>query len=298
MLVLVAVVADECVQVCRSIDGRANDAWCAEIKCLEVFKSFCQWQCDDDPPKPPVDCECHSIDIRATDEWCRGVGCIFQDFCSNDCSSPAPTTTPVPTAMPTLEPSATPTIPSPTSMPMPVPSQSPSTASPPTAKPQQEAPPVTDFARHGYVENWKTWTKNDLDNLTSIFYAFLTLDPTPNPDSPRAVQWDGTAIYETMTRANVIDVMDEPENSWLYKWQSTKIKDLQTYCVENGINFVWAIGTCRRKPCHVEPHRWLERPDVDHVRRPGASLRRPVHSAPPLGWGQRHRPRPFQCLLA
>eukprot|EP00798_Chlamydomonas_sp_ICE-L_P031888 gene31888-6193_t len=98
------------------------------------------------------------------------------------------------------------------------------------------------WIRHGYVENWKTWNTADLDDLTAIFYSFITLDPRPNADNPRNVGWNGQAMYETMTLADVIAVMAEPANSWNYKWQSNKIKSLQQYCTANGKKFIWAVG--------------------------------------------------------
>lgn len=92
------------------------------------------------------------------------------------------------------------------------------------------------------MENWKQWVLSDLDDLTSVFYSFITLDSRPNADSPRRIGWDGLALYETMTLADVVAVMSEPDNSWNWKWQSDKIKALQEYCSSNGKNFIWAIG--------------------------------------------------------
>jgi hypothetical protein len=40
-----------------------------------------------------------------------------------------------------------------------------------------------------------------------LYYSFLTLSPKPNPDAPEDRQWDGSSIYETMTLADVMDVM-------------------------------------------------------------------------------------------
>lgn len=92
------------------------------------------------------------------------------------------------------------------------------------------------------MENWKSWNNEDFENLTSVFYSFLTLDPNPNPDAPNNVGWDGRGVYETMTRADVIDVMTEPEGSFNWRWQSNKIRSLQQYCAQKGKKFIWAFG--------------------------------------------------------
>jgi len=92
------------------------------------------------------------------------------------------------------------------------------------------------------VENWKSWQLSDLKDLSSVFYSFLTLDPHPNPDAPHAAVWDGVGLYESMTQADIIDVMTEPEDSYNWKWQSSKIRELQQYCAAHGIKFIWAFG--------------------------------------------------------
>jgi hypothetical protein len=96
------------------------------------------------------------------------------------------------------------------------------------------------------VENWV----NDYENpdpsrygaYTALFYSFLTLDPTPSPDSPRDVQWAGDILYETMTLASILDVMGDTTVAGSYHWQYRKIKGLMDYCASNGKRFIWALG--------------------------------------------------------
>ena len=79
----------------------------------------------------------------------------------------------------------------------------------------------------GYWENWtapinpgpgtpsdSTYYLQDTQNLTHVFYSFLTLAKNPNPDAPPQTHWDGLAIYETMTLHNVIDVVTETDPAW------------------------------------------------------------------------------------
>jgi len=109
----------------------------------------------------------------------------------------------------------------------------------------------------GYWENWKLpfATKNlgasdpeyfatDIQSFTHIYYAFLTLDNSPNPDFPGQKQWDGSAIYETMTLAPIDEVMAETDPAWAngHNWQRAKIVALMNACESAGIKFIWAIG--------------------------------------------------------
>ena len=66
---------------------------------------------------------------------------------------------------------------------------------------------------NGYWENWTGainpkqahgisdpyYYMDDFKANTHIFYSFLTLHKTPNPDDPKSEVWDGKAIYESMT---------------------------------------------------------------------------------------------------
>ena len=62
----------------------------------------------------------------------------------------------------------------------------------------------------------------------------------------RHIQWDGQAIYETMTLADVLEVMQLCEGCQPYdnphNWQRQKIVALMDYCAANGKKFVWAFG--------------------------------------------------------
>ena len=78
-----------------------------------------------------------------------------------------------------------------------------------------------------------------LKDLTAVFYAFLTLDQTPQWWEPREAQWDGNAIYESMTGAVVFEVMSgDPAHSW----HRSKIDEVLTYCAQNSKKVIWALG--------------------------------------------------------
>ena len=61
---------------------------------------------------------------------------------------------------------------------------------------------------------------DDFRANTHIFYSFLTLAKTPNPDAPQAAYWDGIALYESMTQADVLEVMKFTDPAWKndYNW--------------------------------------------------------------------------------
>lgn len=109
----------------------------------------------------------------------------------------------------------------------------------------------------GYWENWEAamnpgssdssnpvYYENDLANFDRIFYSFLTLAQKPDPSSPPNERWGGLAIYESMTQANVIDVMTKTDPTWdnPNDWQRIKIQAMIDECQANGKKFIWAIG--------------------------------------------------------
>ncbi|WHN64766.1 hypothetical protein [Cysteiniphilum sp. QT6929] len=118
--------------------------------------------------------------------------------------------------------------------------------------------PTTKQFITGYWENWKgalrpqgstntsdpAYYSNDIKPYTHVLYSFLTLAKSPNPDNPQAAYWDGQAIYESMTQANVIDVMTTTDPAWQnpYNWQKLKIDALITAVHNNNGKFIWAIG--------------------------------------------------------
>jgi len=51
---------------------------------------------------------------------------------------------------------------------------------------------------------------NDLGPMTHVFYSFLTLAKSPKADSPPNEYWDGLAIYESMTAADIMTVLATP----------------------------------------------------------------------------------------
>ena len=109
----------------------------------------------------------------------------------------------------------------------------------------------------GYWENWRgainpggggnhnpSYYKNDIASTNHVLYSFITLDRRPNPDNPGTKYWDGKALYESMTAANVIDVMTETDPHWEnpYEWQRSKIAALIDATRDNNAKFIWAIG--------------------------------------------------------
>ena len=74
--------------------------------------------------------------------------------------------------------------------------------------------------------------------------APITLDSAPNSDAPREVVWDGDALYDTMTLADVLEVMTETDPTWdnEHDWQRVKIVALQDYAAANSKRFLWALG--------------------------------------------------------
>lgn len=109
----------------------------------------------------------------------------------------------------------------------------------------------------GYWENWNdalnpgssdpddpAYYANDASNFNVVYYAFLTLAQVPDPSSPPDEQWDGKSIYETMTQADIIEVMTETDPTWdnPYNWQRVKILALMEECSENCKKFIWSIG--------------------------------------------------------
>ncbi len=109
----------------------------------------------------------------------------------------------------------------------------------------------------GYWENWNpplepgsgtsadpSYYANDLEHFNHVYYSFLTLARTPNPDNPPVARWDGQAIYESMTAADVITVMTVTDPVWAnpYEWQRVKIQALIDACRAQGKKFIWAVG--------------------------------------------------------
>ncbi len=93
----------------------------------------------------------------------------------------------------------------------------------------------------GYWENWLAplhpgsgdqnapeYYSHDLQNFNHVYYSFLTLAKVPNPDNPPDEQWNGDAIYESMTGSNVLEVMTktDPEEDNPYNWQRKKLWQL------------------------------------------------------------------------
>ena len=174
-------------------------------------------------PADGDDCECRSVVGHISDEWCQAVECAaaYNDFCGFSCDDgpgPAPKPTPRPVA----------------------------DAATPTPRPVAPVPRPTfardsdRWVRFGYVENWKMAGVNydDYAGTTALLYSFLTLDQMPNPDSPRAIQWDGLAIYDSQTRQDVMAVMGTDS----YTFERDRIIAMMDWCAANGKQFIWAFG--------------------------------------------------------
>jgi len=90
----------------------------------------------------------------------------------------------------------------------------------------------------GYWEDWTgainpngtndgkpEYYANDIKPMTHVVYAFLTLDQYPNPWLPNVGNWNGTALYENMTQADITQVLPVTDPAWKnpYDWQRVKI---------------------------------------------------------------------------
>ncbi|AIT10187.1 hypothetical protein LO80_09515 [Candidatus Francisella endociliophora] len=126
---------------------------------------------------------------------------------------------------------------------------------------EQQAPIEAGKKVVGYWANWKgalqapagtsntqsNYYTNDVAPYTHVLYSFLTLDPNPNPDSPADKEWNGTAVYESMTRHNVLDVMKQyPDGTPAYQrtdnWMRSRIDALIDSTHKNNSKFIWALG--------------------------------------------------------
>jgi len=58
--------------------------------------------------------------------------------------------------------------------------------------------------------------------MTHIFYSFLTLAKIPNPDSPPVAFWDESGLYESMTRADIMEVLETPKFG-THDWMKTRL---------------------------------------------------------------------------
>jgi len=98
---------------------------------------------------------------------------------------------------------------------------------------------------NGYWENWRNPLNpqpglNHTDPLyyvdafggnTHIFYSFLTLvkNAAAKP-SPAKEHWDGSAIYDSYTAADILEVMKPPPSHNPYSQQRNKILAMMEAC--------------------------------------------------------------------
>jgi hypothetical protein len=113
----------------------------------------------------------------------------------------------------------------------------------------------------GYWENWKgalqapagtsnsdpTYYSNDVAPYTHVLYSFLTLAKNPNPDNPSNTEWDGSAVYESMTAGDVATFMQQYPNgtaNWERKdnWMRQRVDALIKATHQNNGKFIWALG--------------------------------------------------------
>jgi len=112
----------------------------------------------------------------------------------------------------------------------------------------------------GYWENWNPALnpddndesdtdhyRDDIEAFNVVIYSFLTLDESPNPYSPSKSYWGGEAIYESMTRSDVVTFMQQypqgmPEWKRTHNWMRKKVDALIKATHENNGTFIWGIG--------------------------------------------------------
>ena len=156
----------------------------------------------DEPPSPHRSvsndsCDCLPSNLAPPNDYCavsenRCAGC-GGNWCAGD-----PEPSPKPTeAVPSPRPSAR-----------------------PTNEGESAFPTVEgDAVIAGYVENWEDFSDfSQYGAYTTLLYSFLTLDAAPDHLSPREISWTGSAIYETMTRVDVLEVMADTGFSNPYNW--------------------------------------------------------------------------------
>ncbi|KAH8057154.1 hypothetical protein JL722_6795 [Aureococcus anophagefferens] len=166
-------------------------------------------------------CRCGAISALVSDAWCEAVACdaAYADFCALRCpdSDPAPA---------------------------------------PTASGEDPAPAPTASGEPGCVDSTSWYYKKSKNTCEKYVtkksknckkegrISFITLDSAPNSDAPREVVWDGDALYDTMTLADVLEVMTETDPTWdnEHDWQRVKIVALQDYAAANSKRFLWAFG--------------------------------------------------------
>lgn len=73
-----------------------------------------------------------------------------------------------------------------------------------------------------------------------VVYSFLTLASKPDADYPPLEEWNGQAIYETMTLAPVLTVMKD--TSYTYNWMADRIKAMIQATKAANKKFIWGIG--------------------------------------------------------
>ena len=78
--------------------------------------------------------------------------------------------------------------------------------------------------------------------MTHVFYSFLTLAKVPSPSSPPVAYWDGLAIYESMTQADIMTVLATPQMNSAHGWQRTKMEAIMKNVKDSGKKWIWAIG--------------------------------------------------------
>ena len=176
---------------------------------------------------PNPDCEVNA--------WC-GQEDIYGPWCeANAATCPLPfcVRSGQTTEKPTVDPTDPPTKP---------PTEGPTDNPTPTDQPDNSLP-VPAFQRGGYLENWEQAGAVP-GPFNVVYYAFLTLVQRPNPLSPPQAQWDGSAIYESMTTADVMEVMEMTDPAWEnpHNWQRVKIQDAIDKCKAGRALFMWAIG--------------------------------------------------------
>jgi len=125
-----------------------------------------------------------------------------------------------------------------------------------TTKSEKKVASGDGFSVGGYWEPWHTATnpgsgstsdpsyyENDFKNLDSVYYAFLTLDGSPDPDAPHEIYWDESCIYDVETKDCATQDLIWPAK-WPNPdaWNGVKINAMYDQCHNNGKKWIWSIG--------------------------------------------------------
>lgn len=84
---------------------------------------------------------------------------------------------------------------------------------------------------------------NDLKDMSSVYYAFLSLDQKCDPDNPHDGKWDAKCIRDTDSADCVMNDVEWPAK-WPNPdaWLAAKVQGLYQACKLNNKEFIWSLG--------------------------------------------------------